>query len=54
MVRRARPVTRVRGRRRRTGTSRRSGGVIYEIVDEQLIILVAGVGHRRVACRVLS
>jgi mRNA interferase RelE/StbE len=28
--------------------------VIYEIVDEQLIILVVGVGHRREAYRVLS
>jgi mRNA interferase RelE/StbE len=24
--------------------------VIYEIVDEQLIILIVGVGHRREAC----
>ncbi len=28
--------------------------VIYEIVDEQLIILIVGVGHRREACRALS
>jgi mRNA interferase RelE/StbE len=28
--------------------------VIYEIADEQLIILVVGVGHRREAYRVLS
>jgi mRNA interferase RelE/StbE len=28
--------------------------VIYEIVDEQLIILVVGVGHRREAYRSLS
>jgi mRNA interferase RelE/StbE len=28
--------------------------VIYEIADEQLIILVVGVGHRREACRALS
>ena len=28
--------------------------VIYEIVDEQLIILVVGVGHRRGAYRALS
>jgi mRNA interferase RelE/StbE len=28
--------------------------VIYQIADEQLIILVVGVGHRREAYRVLS
>ena len=28
--------------------------VIYEIVDEQLIILIVGVGHRREAYRALS
>ena len=28
--------------------------VIYEIADEQLIILIVGVGHRREAYRVLS
>ena len=28
--------------------------VIYEIADEQLIILVVGVGHRREAYRILS
>jgi mRNA interferase RelE/StbE len=28
--------------------------VIYEIADEQLIILVVGVGHRREADRALS
>ena len=28
--------------------------VIYEIVDEQLIILIVGVGHRREAHRALS
>lgn len=28
--------------------------VIYEIVDDQLIILVVGVGHRREAYRALS
>jgi mRNA interferase RelE/StbE len=28
--------------------------VSYEIADEQLIILVVGVGHRREACRALS
>jgi mRNA interferase RelE/StbE len=28
--------------------------VIYEIIDEQLIILVVGVGHRREAYRALS
>ncbi|HEV2933049.1 MAG TPA: type II toxin-antitoxin system RelE/ParE family toxin [Streptosporangiaceae bacterium] len=28
--------------------------VIYEVADEQLIILVVGVGHRREAYRVLS
>ena len=28
--------------------------VIYEIADDQLIILVVGVGHRREAYRVLS
>ena len=28
--------------------------VIYEIVDEQLIILIVGVGHRREAYRPLS
>jgi mRNA interferase RelE/StbE len=28
--------------------------VIYEIRDEQLIILVVGVGHRREICRAMS
>ena len=28
--------------------------VIYEIVDEQLIILIVGIGHRREAYRALS
>jgi mRNA interferase RelE/StbE len=28
--------------------------VIYEIADEQLIILVVGIGHRREAYRILS
>ena len=28
--------------------------VIYEIVDEQLIILIVGIGHRREAHRALS
>ena len=28
--------------------------IIYEIADEQLIILVVGVGHRREAYRALS
>ena len=28
--------------------------VIYEIADEQVIILIVGVGHRREACRALS
>jgi mRNA interferase RelE/StbE len=28
--------------------------VIYEIADEQLIILIVGVGHRREAYRALS
>jgi mRNA interferase RelE/StbE len=28
--------------------------VIYEIVDDHLIILIVGVGHRREACRALS
>jgi mRNA interferase RelE/StbE len=28
--------------------------IIYEIADEQLVILIVGVGHRREACRARS